>query len=129
RTSGPRRREFVPGPYIQSRARLGNNSQDGQGTSAFTHTALTVDDGRQSVHQGEDAECEVGNGEFADRPVARARGRYFVIGLASSSARFTSKTFTRASPRYPNCRGLEYFAMIARTCSWESPRSCATRGT
>lgn len=45
------------------------------------------------------------------------------------SARFSSSTFTRASPSSPNCRGVMWDSTSSRTLSTGRCRSCATRCT
>src|SRR5579871_3083975 len=47
-------------------------------------------------------------------------------GESLSSARFSSSTFTRGSPRKPNCRPSVLSSISFSTCSFESLRSRAT---
>src|SRR5207253_730774 len=49
-------------------------------------------------------------------------------GATSSSAMFSSSTFTRGSPRNPRSRPLVYWSISRITWSNGSPRSAAMRG-
>src|SRR5579864_2659430 len=53
---------------------------------------------------------------------------YFVIGNLSSKAKFSSRTFTRGSPRKPNCRPSVCAWTRFSSASSEILRSLATRG-
>ena len=66
------------------------------------------------------------------RVASRSRGlvaeAHFLIGHCSSSARFSSNTFTRGSPRNPNCRGSMCASTSRRTSASLACRAAATRG-
>src|SRR5262249_11369678 len=56
-------------------------------------------------------------------------GAYLRIGHRSSSARFSSSTLTRGSPRNPSCRPSTCDSTRRRISASAAPRSRATRGT
>ena len=62
------------------------------------------------------------------RRVGHAR-IYFFIGYCASSARFSSSTLTRGSPRKPSVRPSVCASTSRRTSASAMPRSRATRGT
>jgi hypothetical protein len=61
--------------------------------------------------------------------VAQPCGLRAVYGLTPSKSKFSSNTFTRASPNSPSCLVCVCLATICRTSSALIPRAFATRAT
>lgn len=55
-------------------------------------------------------------------------GRPYFLGRAFSSARLSSRTLTRGSPKIPRLRAVMWRSTRAAICSGGAPRALATRG-
>src|SRR4030095_11187381 len=84
----------------------------GQSLEAAFATAA----GRRQDHHGDARTAD------DTSPVAYAHGTYFLIGNWASSARLSSSTLTRGSPRKPSCRPSVLASTRRCTSASETPR-------
>ena len=93
-------------------------------TSERNHT----EPGRSQAITISGYEKENGKGCFALPAIACGIGEPLCYFEIWSSARFSSRTFTRGSPKRPSCRCVVFWPMSSRTLSSVIPRALATRG-